>query len=159
MTQLNYITEDKKRGLEVELKDLKGPKRQEILDSLKYAKSLGDLSENAEYHQARDNQAHLEDRILKIEHLLQTSCIATKELGDKVRICSTVVVKRIEKGDIFTGEEKTFMIVGNEEADTLSGKISVLSPFGQAIFGKKKGDNFSFQTPNGIINYKIISLS
>jgi transcription elongation factor GreA len=69
-----------------------------------------------------------------------------------------VVVKKIEN-EVLTGEEKTFMIVGNEEANMLSGKISVLSPFGQSILGKKKGDNFSFQTPNGTINYKIISLS
>lgn len=150
----NYITEDKKRALEKELLELKGPKRKEILEALAYAKSLGDLSENAEYHQAREDQGKLEERIAKIEKILQSSEVVTGGGGDKVGIGSKVVVQK--EG---TGESKTYTIVGSEEADMAGGKISNRSPLGEAIFGKKKGDNISFQTPKGVVNYKIISLA
>ena len=150
----NYITEEKRKELENELADLKGPKRKEILSSLEYAKSLGDLSENAEYHQAREDQAKLEERIKHIEQVLQSSQIFKRHSGDLVEVGSKVVVQK--EG---SKEEKTYMIVGSEEADMLKGKISNKSPFGEALFGKKKNDKVSFKTPNGIVNYKIISVS
>ncbi len=150
----NYITEGKRKALEAELGDLKGPKRKEILDSLEYAKSLGDLSENAEYHQAREEQGKLEERILKIDQILSSSEIIHGGGGDVIEVGSKVdVQKGSEK------EKKTYIIVGSEEADMASGKISNKSPFGEALFGKKKGDNVSFKTPSGVVNYKIISVS
>jgi transcription elongation factor GreA len=150
----DYITEEKKKALEKELKDLKGPKRKEILENLEYAKSLGDLSENAEYHQTREDQGKLEERITKIEQILQDSQVVSGGGGDIIEIGSKVVVlKEGENG------EKTYQIVGSEEADMLLGKISNRSPFGEALFGKKKGDNISFKTPNGEVNYKIIDVS
>lgn len=150
----NYITEEKRKALEIELKDLKGPKRKEIIDTLEYAKSLGDLSENAEYHQARDDQGRLEERIKKIEQILLSSEVVNGGGGDFIEIGSKVVVRK--EGD---KEEKTYMIVGAEEADTAQGKISNRSPFGMAIFGKKKNDQISFKTPGGLVNYKIIEVS
>ncbi len=150
----NYITEEKKKALELELVDLKGPKRKEILATLEYAKSLGDLSENAEYHQAREDQGKLEERISKIEQILQSSQVITNTGGDVVQVGSKVVVQK--EG---TKEEKTYVIVGSEEASMAEGKISNRSPFGSAIFGKKKGETASFQTPGGVVNYKIISVS
>jgi transcription elongation factor GreA len=150
----DYITEEKRHALEDELKDLKGPKRKEILDALEYSKSLGDLSENAEYHQAREEQGKLEARIAKIQHILESSQVVKGGGGDVVEVGSKVVVQK--EG---TKEEKTYIIVGSEEADMASGKISNRSPFGVALFGKKKGDNVSFKTPNGVVNYKIISVS
>jgi transcription elongation factor GreA len=150
----DYITEEKKQAFLEELKDLKGPKRKEILDSLKYAKSLGDLSENAEYHQAREDQSKLEERIAKIEKILQVSKIAKGGGGDIIEIGSKVVVQK--EG---TKEEKNYVIVGSEEADMAVGKISNRSPVGVALFGKKKGDTVSFKTPNGVVNYKIINVS
>jgi transcription elongation factor GreA len=150
----DYITEDKRQKLEEELEQLKGPKRKEILEALAYAKSLGDLSENAEYHQTREDQGKLEERISKIEQILHSSKVVSGGGGDVVNIGSKVVVRRED-----SKEDKTYVIVGSEEADMLGGKISNRSPFGEAMFGKKKGDNVSFQAPKGVINYKIISVS
>ena len=154
----NYITEEKREALEIELKDLKGPKRKEIIDTLEYAKSLGDLSENAEYHQARDDQGRLEERIKKIEQILQSSEVVSGGGGDVIEIGSKVVVQKEGSKD-GKQEEKTYIIVGAEEADTAQGKISNRSPFGMAIFGKKKNDKISFKTPGGVVNYKIIEVS
>ncbi len=150
----DYITEGKRQELEVELQDLKGPKRKLILEALEYAKSLGDLSENAEYHQTREDQGKLEERIAKIEQILRSSEIVSHKSGDIIEVGSKVVVEK--EG----GEQKSYQIVGSEEADMASGKISNRSPFGEAIFGKKKGDKLTFKTPSGgVVNYKIISVS
>ncbi len=149
----DYITEEKKLSLEQELKDLKGPKRKEILDALQYAKSLGDLSENAEYHQAREDQGKLEARIQKIEEILKSSTVVNGGGGDVIEVGSKVVV--VKEGE---KEEKTYTIVGSEEADMKEGKISNRSPFGEALFGKKKDDTVSFTTPRGSVNYKIIKV-
>ena len=150
----DYITEEKRNAFLAELKDLKGPRRKEILEALEYAKSLGDLSENAEYHQAREDQAKLEERIVKIENILQSSLIAPVGGGDTIQVGSTVVVEK--EG---TSEKKTYKIVGSEEADMKEGKISNHSPMGVAMFGKKKGDTISFTTPKGDVGYKIMSVS
>jgi transcription elongation factor GreA len=150
----DYITKEKRHALELELKDLEGSKRKEILATLAYAKSLGDLSENAEYHQAREDQGKLEERIKKIEEILKSSETIKHNTGDKVEVGSRVVVQKED-----TKEEKTFTIVGSEEADMANGKISNHSPMGVALFGKKKGDTVSFKTPNGMVNYRIISVS
>lgn len=150
----DYITSEKRKALEAELVDLQGPKRKEILLALEYAKSLGDLSENAEYHQAREEQGKLEARIQKIEQILQSSITVKGGGGDIVEIGSKVTVQK--EG---TQEEKNYVIVGSEEADMANGKISNRSPFGEALFGKKKGEKVTFKTPNGVVNYKIISVS
>ena len=150
----NYITEEKKRALELELAELKGPKRKKILESLEYSKSLGDLKENAEYHQTREDQSKLEERILKIEQILQSSEVVLGKGGDTVGIGSKVVVQK--EG---VKNQKTYIIVGSEEASMSEGKISNRSPFGEALLGKKKGDKVSFSTPNGKVDYKVISVS
>lgn len=149
----NYLTEEKLKSLEVELEHLKTVKRKEILEALEFAKSLGDLSENAEYHQAREEQGKLEERISSIEDLLQNSTVVKKRHSGIVEVGSTVVVQK--EG---TKDKKTFSIVGSEEADVLSGKISNNSPLGQALLGKKKGDKAPFKTPKGEIVYMIISI-
>jgi transcription elongation factor GreA len=150
----NYITEEKKKALEEELKNLRGPKRKEILATLEYAKSLGDLSENAEYHQAREDQGKLEERIKRIEQILQSAQVVKGGGGEIIEVGSKVVVQKDG-----TQDKKTYQIVGSEEADMSLGKISNRSPFGEALFGKKKGEIVSFQTPNGEVNYKIIDVS
>ncbi len=151
---VDYITEEKRHALEAELKDLKGPKRKEILEALEYAKSLGDLSENAEYHQTREDQGKLEERIAKIEQILQSSHTVKGGGGDVIEIGSKVVVKKDGAKN-----EQNYVIVGSEEADMANGKVSNRSPFGEALFGKKKGASVSFKTPNGVVNYKILSVS
>ncbi len=150
----NYITEEKKKALEAELEELKGPKRKEILAALEYAKSLGDLSENAEYHQTREDQGKLEERIKRIEQILLSSEVVKGGGGDIIEIGSNVVVQK--EG---TEDKKSYQIVGSEEADMALGKISNRSPFGEALFGKKKGEIISFKTPSGEVNYKIINVS
>jgi transcription elongation factor GreA len=158
----DYITEEKRKILEVELKDLKGPRRKEILESLEYAKSLGDLSENAEYHQTREDQGKLEERIAKIERILRFSQTVKGGGGEVIEIGSKVVVQKVPtKVGIPTeiGKEKTYVIVGSEEADMAKGKISNRSPFGEALLGKKKGEGVSFKTPGGVVDYKIVNVS
>lgn len=149
----DYITEDKKVKLEEELASLKGPERQEILKSLEYAKSLGDLSENAEYHQAREDQGKLENRISQIEHILKTSTIVEKHKGNLAEVGATLTIEKVG-----TGEKKKYQIVGSEEADMSQNKISNKSPLGSALYGKKKGDTVSVTTPGGILNYKILDI-
>ena len=151
----DYITKEKRKALEIELENLKGPKRKEILASLEYAKSLGDLSENAEYHQTREEQGKLEERIAKIEQILQSShIISSSGGGDVVEVGSKVIVQKEGKK-----ENITYTIVGSEEADMTKGKVSNKSPMGEALFGKKKGESISFVTPGGVSNYKILSVS
>src|SRR3989344_1173346 len=104
----DYITKEKRKALEIELEDLKGPKRKEILANLQYAKSLGDLSENAEYHQTREDQGKLEERIAKIEQILKSSETIRKSGGDVAGVGSTVVVQKEKDKEI-----KTYTIVGS----------------------------------------------
>ncbi len=144
MQEKEYITLEKKASLEAELSELVTLKRPEIAAALEYAKSLGDLSENAEYHQSREDQAHLEDRIKEIEHILRNAEISERHHADIVELGATVSVKK--KGD---KEVKKFFIVGSEEADVQDGKISNESPLGKALLGKKEKDEAVFHNPKG----------
>ncbi|MCU0660309.1 MAG: transcription elongation factor GreA [Candidatus Pacebacteria bacterium] len=152
-TEVDYITEEKKKELEIELVQLSGPRRKEILDALEFAKSLGDLSENAEYHQAREDQAKLEERISKIEYMLMHAKVVSRHHSTIVEVGATVVIQK--KGST---EKKKVQIVGVEEADMAQGKISTKSPLGAALFAKKKGDTASFTTPSGAVEYKILDI-
>ncbi len=152
-TQKHYISEEKKKELERELIEMQTTKRKEILEALEFAKSLGDLSENAEYHQAREEQGKLEERISSVENLLQNSAIIKSHHGTKVEVGTTVVVQKEGQK-----EKQTFKIVGSEEADFAKGMISNNSPLGMALQGKSKGDTAKFKTPKGIIEYKIINI-
>ena len=149
----SYLTEEKLKALEAELDMLKTEKRKEILEALEFAKSLGDLSENAEYHQAREEQGKLEERIATIENLLRNSTVVKKHHAGVVEVGATVMVQK--EG---SKEKQTFSVVGSEEADVLAGKISNNSPLGQALLGKKKGDKASFKTPKGEILYTILGI-
>ncbi len=151
MKDKEYLTKEKFDEFTKELAELKGKKRKEVAESLEYAKSLGDLSENAEYHEARDTQATIEDRIARLEELLKTAQIVSSNTGDTVNVGSTVTVEK-------DGKKFDYSIVGSEEADVISNKISMKSPFGQSILGKKKGDTFSFTAPSGELTYKIVSI-
>ncbi|OGI65890.1 hypothetical protein A3A95_00715 [Candidatus Nomurabacteria bacterium RIFCSPLOWO2_01_FULL_39_18] len=157
----DYITEEKKRALEEELADLRGPRRKEILKILEYAKSLGDLSENAEYHQAREDQGKLEARIAKVEEILKSSETVSGGGGDVIKVGSKVIIQKQSSPSAEPGkkEQKTYIIVGSEEADMALGKISNKSPVGVALFGRKKGDSISLMAPSGVVNYKIINVS
>lgn len=143
-----YLTQEKYDEFKAELAMLKGTKRKEVAESLEYAKQLGDLSENAEYHEARDAQAIIEDRIAKLEELLKNASIVKTDHSGTVNVGSQVVVEKDNKKFEYT-------IVGSEESDVISNKISMRSPFGQAILGKKKGDTFTFKAPSGELTYTV----
>ncbi len=152
-TQKEYLSQEKLEKLKLELTKLKTVDRKEVAERLDYAKSLGDLSENAEYHEAREQQADIEDRIKTLSEMLKDVVIVTsKQHGHSVEIGSTIVVKK--EG----GAETTYMVVGSEEADMLSGKISFQSPIGSAVLGKNKGDKVVVVTPKGNVSYTIVDI-
>ena len=151
MAEHEYLTKEKFDEFTKELAQLKGVRRKEVAESLEYAKSLGDLSENAEYHEARDIQATIEDRIAKLEELLKTASIVSGNHTGVVNVGSVVTVEK-------DGKKFVYSIVGSEEADVALNKISIKSPFGQAIIGKKKGEDFSYKAPNGELAYKLVDI-
>ena len=148
-----YLTKEKYKEIKKELEWLKTGRRKELANSLKEAISLGDLSENAEYHQAREDQAGVEKRIKELEFVLENAIIVKQDKFNIANAGATVVVQK--KGD---KESRKFYIVGTQEADIAENKISVTSPLAQAMLGKKEGDSFSFQSPQGMKDYKIISV-
>ena len=150
----HYLSSEKHAELTAELDALKKVKRREIAERLEFAKSLGDLSENAEYQSAREEQADAEDRISELENILKVSEIITAKHTSQVEIGSNIVIKK--KGN---GEEMKYQIVGPEEVNVLAGKISYLSPLGSSLMKKKKGDEVTVETPKGKIVYELIRIS
>lgn len=138
--------------LEAEKNDLVA-KRGEMADRIKSAREFGDLSENAEYSSARQEQERAESRIAEIEHILKNAKVIQQPKNkDRVELGNTVVLKC---GNV----EKTFTIVGSVEADPLEGKISDESPIGMALLGKKLGEEVEIKTPVDTTNYKIEKIS
>ena len=152
---IDYLSKEKHKELEKELLQLKTVRRQEIANDLEFAKSLGDLSENAEYQQAREAQAKLEDRINQLEVLLKSAVIvSSKHKSDSIGIGSIVGVK---KGG--SDKMQKYQLVGSEEADMVAGKLSIKSPLGEALYEKKMGETLSFKAPNGQeLSYVIVSI-
>jgi len=148
-----YLSKEKYKELSDELDFLMTTKRKEIADKLEYAKSLGDLSENAEYQEAREDQANTERRILELETILKNAKVIKKHHSDEVEVGSTVIVQK--EGE---SEKIKYQIVGSEEADTAAGKISNVSPLGSALMGKKKGEPASFKSPAGKMQYVIFDI-
>ncbi len=148
-----YLTKEKFDELTKQLEELKTVKRKEVAENLEYAKSLGDLSENAEYHEARETQANIEDRIAKLEVMLKSAVIMSMRHSEAVGIGSIVQIeKQKDKSKV------KYKIVGSEEANLAESKLSIHSPLGAAMIGKKKGDHFKVTTPGGIVDYKIIDI-
>ncbi|KND48922.1 MAG: transcription elongation factor GreA [Parcubacteria bacterium C7867-005] len=152
-TDKEYLTEAKYNEFKKELETLKTTKRKEIAEALEYAKSLGDLSENAEYHEARDTQARVEDRINHLEALLKHASIVSNHDTNKVTVGSVISVVKEGSKDV-----SVYTIVGSEEADASQGKVSLRSPLGQSALGKSKGESFSFKTPSGQMTYKVVDI-
>lgn len=150
-----YLSQEKFDELTEELEHLKTVRRREIAEQLEYARSLGDLSENAEYEEARNMQAATEDRIRTIEDQLAHARIIEhgKGKGGIINLGSSVTIQK--QGD---KDEHTYEIVGSAEANMQERKISHLSPLGSALMGKKKGDLFAFETPKGSQKYKIVGV-
>lgn len=149
-----YLTSDGFLKLEEELDDLKKNKRPEIINAIKEARALGDLSENAEYSSARDNQAKIEARIKEIEYTLEHATIIENSKDGKVCVGSVVTIK-YEDDD----EEEEYTIVGTNEADPFENKISNESPIAVAVLGKKEGDKVSVDSPNGNFDIQIVKVA
>ena len=152
----NLLTREGVKKYEEELAYRKDVKRNEIAQKIKEAKDHGDISENAEFDAARDEQGFNESRIFELENILKNAQIADEEVGDKKRVSfgSTVVVIDLE-----TNEEMTVTIKGAEESNSLENCISNESPLGRALIGCKKGQVVEVECPVGIIKYEIKSLS
>jgi len=154
-TQDTVVSQEKFNEIVRELEYLKTVRRTEIAKSLEYARSLGDLSENAEYQEARDLQAATEERIKRLEDIVKRAEITTdNKKKDVVGFGSRVTIKKDGAAD--THE---YLIVGSQEADMREKKLSHISPLGAALMGKKKGETFTFETPAGKQTYTIEKIS
>ncbi|HPU59059.1 MAG TPA: transcription elongation factor GreA [Candidatus Avimonas sp.] len=155
MNKQTVITDEGLRRLEKELEELKTVKRKEIAERIKNALSFGDLSENSEYDEAKNEQAIIEGRISEIENQLKNVRVVDEsELSTEiVHIGSRVRVK-----DLDTGEEETYQIVGSTEADPLEGKISNESPVGRELISRTKGDVIEVEVPDGLLKYEILEI-
>ncbi|WP_425539552.1 transcription elongation factor GreA [Microaceticoccus formicicus] len=149
------LTKEGLQKLEEELNLLRTTRRKEIAEKIKIARGFGDLSENAEYDEAKTEQAQNEDRIMKLENMLRNAQTIDESAisKDKVSIGSKIKILDIE-----FDEELEYTIVGSAEADPIKGLISNVSPVGSALIGKKAGETVSVNAPGGIVEYKILEL-
>ena len=152
MNQHTYLTPEGAERLSAELKELTGPRREELAQRLRSAIQMGDLSENADYHKAKEDQAFLEGRIQEIEAVLRTAVIVEKTNSDTVTVGSTVTVQE----ESFDPE--TYYMVGAKEADPRHGKISNESPIGKALMDHRVGDVIEAETPGGKLKFKILKI-
>lgn len=154
MTQQHYLTEEGAQRLREELTELKGARRSELAQRLRVAIQQGDLSENADYHKAKEDQAFLEGRIQELEMVLSKATIipSNATMDGIVGIGSKLLVR--EKGR----EPVTYMVVGAKEADPRNGKVSNESPIGRALLGHRAGDSVSFETPVGMATLEIVQV-
>jgi transcription elongation factor GreA len=138
--------------LKQELKRLKAVERPRIVKEIAEARAHGDISENAEYHAAKEKQSHVEGRILQVEHWIASAEVidVTKHAGDRVIFGATVTLNDAESGD-----EVRYRIVGELEADLKAGKISVTSPIARALIGRSEGDEVTVRSPGGARRYEI----
>lgn len=156
MQNSTYLTKEKFNEFTKELEELRTVKRKEVAESLEYARSLGDLSENAEYQEARETQASIESRIMVLENTLKNATMGEEEHHVKgiVSVGSQVVIRKNN-----SSEDQKLMIVGSEESNAGNGKISNLSPIGLALIGKRKDEEISVNTPKGVAVFKIVSVN
>ena len=150
-----YISKEKYIELEEELKRLRSEERPKILEAIKEAKALGDLSENAEYKTAKDKQRFLEDRISELQEKLSRAQILNGDnfQTDKIVLGSKVTVKNLD-----TEDKEVFIIVSQEEADINENKISADSPIGSNLIGKEVGDKLLVRTPGGNKKYEVLKI-
>ncbi|RJP44610.1 transcription elongation factor GreA [Candidatus Parcubacteria bacterium] len=148
----SYLTKERYEELKKELEKLKKKGRLEVAERLKRAKEFGDLSENSEYAEAREQQAYVESRIFELEELLKKASLIKKSGGkEQITVGSTVTAQR---GD----REVRYTIVGSYEAKPEEGRISDESPIGRALLNKKVGDSAEVETPGGLVTYRVTSI-
>jgi transcription elongation factor GreA len=148
------LTAEGAERLRTELEQLKGPARQELAERLRSAIEMGDLSENADYHKAKEDQGFLEGRIQELEHLLKYATIIenNNHNSDLVEIGSVVTIQEEDY------PPETYNLVGAKEADPRNGRISNESPIGRALIGHKVGEKVPVETPDGTIQFKIVNI-
>ncbi len=141
--------------LKNELSYLKTVREKEVADQIKEARSFGDLSENSEYDEAKNEQGKLYSRIAELENILANCSVIEEEETDNnvVRLGSKITVEDVEMGD-----EETYQVVGSQEADPMNGRISEESPFGKALLGKAVGEIVIVEAPAGNIEYKVVDI-
>ncbi|OIO48754.1 MAG: transcription elongation factor GreA [Parcubacteria group bacterium CG_4_9_14_0_2_um_filter_41_8] len=151
--QTQYLTEEGYKKIQQELEHLKKVRRPQIAERIKLAKDYGDLSENAEYADAREEQSFSEGRILELEYIMKNAEIVSSEKSDPsvVQIGDKVTVEK-------DGEKSDYIIVGSNEASPSEGRISNQSPIGKSLLGKRKGEQAVVKTPKGEKNWKIIDI-
>ena len=156
MSEDILLTQEGYDKIVAEHEELVSVKRKEVSERLKEAISYGDLSENSEYNSAKNEQAELEERILKLENMIRKAKIINEQemTGDQVSVGLKVKVLDVEYGD-----EMEFTIVGSTEADPFSGKISNESEVGKNLLGKKKDEEIEIVVPDGILKYKILDIT
>lgn len=150
--QPTYLTPEGEKKLRAELAELTGPRREELSQRLRSAIQMGDLSENADYHKAKEDQAFLEGRIQEIEAVLRTAVVVDKPSTDVVTVGNKVTVQEEDF------DPEVFHVVGAKEADPRSGKISNESPIGSALMDHRVGDVVEAETPGGKIKIKILKI-
>ncbi len=153
MTQPNYLTPAGEAKLNAELQELKGTKREELSKRLRSAIQMGDLSENADYHKAKEDQGFLEGRIQEIEAILRNAVIIEKTQSKGVVFIGSLVTIQEDNFD-----PETYHLVGATEADPRHGRISHESPIGRALMDKKVGDIAEAETPGGKIKFTILKI-
>lgn len=149
-----YLTAEGAKRLKSELKELKGPARQEIARRLRSAIQMGDLSENADYHKAKEDQGFLEGRIQELDYILNNATIVevTGTAHEVVEVGATITIQEEDY------PPETYLMVGATEADPRQGKISNESPIGRALMGSRVGDVVVAETPGGNLTFKIIKI-
>jgi transcription elongation factor GreA len=156
MTDQNIvITEKGLEKLKAELKDFREVRRPEVIGRIKAAKELGDLSENAEYASAKEDQSFIEGRIQELEQIIKKAKVVKTTANHESKTAGTGSQLEVE----VEGEKLDFELVGQTESDPVNGKISIDSPVGQALLGQKVGSQVSVQTPDGAVVYKILKIS
>ena len=156
MSEISYYSEEGLRKLKEELHYLENIKRPEVTQAIADARDKGDLSENAEYHAAKEEQSLVEYKIVQLKNTLANARILDESKLDltKVLVHSIVRMKNLN-----VNKEMTYTLVADAEADLASGKISIKSPIGQGLLGKKVGDIAEVQVPNGVIQLEILEIS
>ncbi len=150
------LTSDGLKKLEDELDELKTVHRREVNERIRQAKEFGDISENAEYEDAKQEQAFVEGRVLKLESMIRNARVidASDYVANEVHLGATIKVK-----DVASGTTREFVIVGSAEADPKNNRLSNESPVGRAVMGRKQGETVDVITPRGPMKYKIESIN
>ncbi|WP_069650605.1 transcription elongation factor GreA [Caloranaerobacter ferrireducens] len=150
------LTVEGLKKIEDELEYLKTVRRKEVAERIKHALAFGDISENSEYDEAKNEQAQLEERIAKLEGILRTARIIDDE---DINLEIVSIGTKVKVKDLEFDEEIEYTIVGSAEADPYEGKISNESPVGEALIGRKKGEIVEVQVPDGVIRYEVLEIT